>query len=92
MPVSGPIRPGFLRYHPHLPPPARAHSAVSGGVPVWQITLIAAATLLAAAIAVTVSGGGAVAVHRRNRALPAAGRAEKAHLKEPSNGKRADVR
>ena len=59
MPVSGPIRPGFLRYHPHLPPPARAHSAVSGGVPVWHITIIAAATLLGAAIAVTVSGGGA---------------------------------
>ena len=40
----------------HLPPRARAHPVVSGGLPGWQFTLlVAAAALLAAAVAVTVS-------------------------------------
>jgi hypothetical protein len=46
--------PWWLRYHWRLPPRARAHPVVSGGLPGWQLTLLAAA-LLAAAIAVTVS-------------------------------------
>jgi len=51
-----PDPPWWLRYHWYLPPRARAHPVVSGGMPGWQITLIAAAAaLLAAAIAVTVS-------------------------------------
>ena len=51
-----PDPPGWL-YH-RLPPPPRprAHPVVSGGLPGWQLTLLAAAAaLLAAAIAVTVS-------------------------------------
>jgi len=46
--------PGLDRRHWHLPPRARAHPVVSSGMPGWQITLMAAAALLAAAIAVTV--------------------------------------
>jgi hypothetical protein len=49
-----PDPPRWLRYHRHLPPRARAHPVLSGGLSGWQITLIAAAALLAAAIAVTV--------------------------------------
>src|SRR5262245_46555908 len=49
-----PDPPWWLRYHWPLPPRARAHAVLSGGMPGWQITLIAAAALLAAAIAVTV--------------------------------------
>ena len=56
--------PWWLYHRLNLPPRARAHPVVSGGLPGWQITLLlAAAALLAAAIAVTVSqrraGGGA---------------------------------
>ena len=50
-----PDPPWWLRYHWPLAPRA-AHPVVSGGVPGWQLTLLAAAAaLLAAAIAVTVS-------------------------------------
>jgi len=47
--------PWFMHYHLHLPPRARAHAVLNGGLPGWQLTLLAAAALLAAAIAVTVS-------------------------------------
>ena len=51
-----PDPPWWLRYHWPLPPRARAHPVVSGGLPGWQITLLAAAAaLLAAVIAVAVS-------------------------------------
>ena len=42
--------PGWNK-HPPLPGPARLHAAV-GGLPGWQITLTAAAVLLAAALAI----------------------------------------
>ena len=45
-------RPG-LPYHKHPPLPAHAHTLVTGGMPGWQIALIAAgAALLGAALAV----------------------------------------
>jgi len=51
-----PDPPWWLRYHWPLPPRARAHPVVSGGLPSWQLTLlVAAVALLAAAVAVTVS-------------------------------------
>jgi hypothetical protein len=51
-----PDPPWWLYHRLHLPPRARAHPIVGGGLPGWQLTLLAAAaTLLAAAIAVTVS-------------------------------------
>ena len=64
-----PDPPWWLRYHWHLPPRARAHPVVSGSLPGWQITLIAAAALLAAAIAVTrvPEAGGAAAHHSKRR-------------------------
>src|SRR5215475_7820803 len=51
-----PDPPWFMHYRLHLPLRARAHPVVGGGMPGWQIALIAAAAaLLATAIAVTVS-------------------------------------
>jgi len=51
-----PDPPWWLYHRLHLPPRARAHPVVGGGMPGWQITLlVVAVTLLAAAIAVTVS-------------------------------------
>jgi hypothetical protein len=41
--------PGSLQ-SPPAPPPARIHSVVTGGMPGWQITLIAVGAALAAAI------------------------------------------
>jgi hypothetical protein len=51
-----PDPPWWLYRRLPLPPRARAHPVVGGGMPGWQLTLlVAAAALLAAAIAVTVS-------------------------------------
>ena len=51
-----PDPPGWLYRRLPLLPRARAHPVVSGGLPGWQLTLLAAAAaLLAATIAVTVS-------------------------------------
>jgi len=41
--------PGSLQ-SPPAPPPMRIHTVVTGGMPGWQITLIAAGAALAAAI------------------------------------------
>jgi hypothetical protein len=46
------LAPGWSK-HPPLPVPAHAHAALAGGLPGWQIGLIAAgAVILAAALAV----------------------------------------
>ena len=50
-----PDPPWWLYHRLHLPSRARAQHVVSGGMPGWQITLLAAAALLAAAVAMTVS-------------------------------------
>ncbi len=51
--ASPPPRPPGWNKHPPLP--AHAHPVITGGMPGWQITVIAAAaTLLAAALAITV--------------------------------------
>lgn len=51
-PDNLPPLPGWDK-HPSLPDPARAHAALAGGMPAWQITLIAVgAAILAAAVAV----------------------------------------
>src|SRR5215471_17668062 len=51
-----PLPPGHIHQPVHLPPiPASAHAVVSGGMPGWQIALIAvAAALAAAALAILV--------------------------------------
>jgi hypothetical protein len=42
--------PGSLQSPPAPPPPTRIHTVVTGGMPGWQITLIAVGAALAAAI------------------------------------------
>jgi hypothetical protein len=67
-PSPRPLPPNWYRYHPHLPPghthqlvhlptaPVPVRTFISGGMPGWQITLIAAgAALLGAVLAVLVS-------------------------------------
>jgi hypothetical protein len=80
-----PDPPWWLRYHWPLPPRARAHPVVSGGMPGWQLTLLAAAAaLLAAAIAVTVSR-----MRARRRTTATANPARRwAGGKHPSQGSR----
>ncbi len=58
-----PVPPGWDK-HPPLPGPVHVHAALAGGMPGWQITLIAAgATVFAAVLAVLAArvwaGGGA---------------------------------
>jgi len=50
-----PVRPDPPGWYTHPPLPAHAHTAVTGGMPVWQVTLIVAgAALLIGALAATV--------------------------------------
>jgi hypothetical protein len=58
--------PGWNK-HPPLPDPARLHAALAGGMPGWQITLLAAAVLTAAAVLLA----RARAARRRAAATPA---------------------
>jgi hypothetical protein len=63
-PGHGPaLPPGWFK-HPQLPVPAHAHAALAGGLPGWQVSLIAAgAVILAAVLAVLLVR--ARAAHRR---------------------------
>src|SRR5690348_5436077 len=54
---------------PWVVPPAAVHTIVTGGMPGWQITLIAAAAALAAAVAAVVLDRARIA--RRRMARPA---------------------
>jgi len=54
---------------PWVVPPAAVHTVVTGGMPGWQITLIAAAAALAAAVAAVVLDRARIA--RRRMARPA---------------------
>jgi len=75
-----PDPPWWLYHHLPLPPHARAHPVVSGGLPGWQLTLLApAAVLLAAAIAVTVYRMRARRRTTASAARPTAGRAVNTH-------------
>ena len=60
------LAPGWNK---HPPLPAHTHAITSGGMPGWQLTLIAAAALLAAALAVT--GYQILAARQRATASPA---------------------
>jgi hypothetical protein len=69
-----PAGPGPVKYPPgwnkHPPLPAHAHALATGGMPGWQISLIAAAaTVLAAAVVVLLAR--ARAARRRAAASPA---------------------
>ncbi len=58
--------PGYFK-HPPLPDPARVHAAVGGGIPGWQITLIAVSAAVLASTAILL--GRALAA-RRHRTVP----------------------
>ena len=60
------LAPGWNK---HPPLPAHAPAITSGGMPGWQVTLIAAAALVAAGLAVT--GYQILAAQRRATASPA---------------------
>jgi hypothetical protein len=64
-----PAPPGYFK-HPPLPYPARAHVTIAGGIPGWQITLIAATAALAAAT-VAILLARARTARRRAAASPA---------------------
>jgi hypothetical protein len=63
--------PGWNK-HPLLPDPARVHAALSGGIPGWQLTLMAVTVVLLAAtlVAIAYPGPGRTAAgepaHRRS--------------------------
>src|SRR5262249_4146476 len=56
--------------HPPLPDPARVHAALAGGIPGWQLTLMAVTIVLLAATLVAIAypgPGRAVAGERTHR-------------------------
>jgi hypothetical protein len=67
-PSPRPLPPDWYRYHPHLPPghihqpvhlppaPVPVHTIISGGMPGWQITLIAAGAALLGAVLAVLAG------------------------------------
>ena len=48
-----PLPPGWTK-HPPLPDPARAHAALAGDIPGWQLTLMAVTVVLLAATSVAI--------------------------------------
>jgi hypothetical protein len=54
-----PLPPGWNK-HPRLPDPARVHAALAGGIPGWQLTLMAVtiALLVATLVAIAYPGPG----------------------------------
>jgi hypothetical protein len=65
-----PLPPGWNR-HPQLPDPARAHAALAGGIPGWQLTLMAVTIVLftATLIAIAYPGPGRTPAGRRTHRL-----------------------
>ena len=79
-PSPRPLPPNWYKYHPHLSPghihqpvhlpaaPVPVHTIISGGMPGWQITLIAVgAALLAAVLAVLLDRAWAARRHANAR-------------------------
>jgi len=52
-----PLPPGWNR-HPRLPDPARVHAALAGGIPGWQLTLMAVTIVLLVATLVAIANPG----------------------------------
>jgi hypothetical protein len=52
--VDPPLPPGWTK-HPRLPDPARVHAALAGGIPGWQLTLMAVTIVLLAATLVAIA-------------------------------------
>ena len=68
--VDPPLPPGWTK-HPRLPDPARVHAALAGGVPGWQLTLMAVTIVLLAAtlVAIAYPGPGRTAAGERAHRL-----------------------
>jgi hypothetical protein len=52
-----PLPPGWNK-HPRLPDPARVHAALGGGIPGWQLTLMAVTIVLPVATLVAIANPG----------------------------------
>jgi len=65
-----PLPPGWNK-HPRLPDPARVHAALAGGIPRWQLTLMAVTIVLLAAtvVAIAYPGPGRTAADERKYRL-----------------------
>ena len=65
-----PLPPGWNK-HPRLPDPARVHAALAGGIPGWQLTLMAVTIVLFAAtvVAIAYPGPGRTAADERKYRL-----------------------
>jgi hypothetical protein len=65
-----PLPPGWNK-HPQLPDPARIHAALAGGIPGWQLTLMAVTIVLLVAtlVAIAYPGPGRTAAAERKHRL-----------------------
>jgi hypothetical protein len=65
-----PLPPGWNK-HPRLPDPARAHAALAGGIPGWQLTLMAVTIVLLVAtlVAIAYPGPGRTPADERRHRL-----------------------
>ena len=52
-----PLPPGWNK-HPRLPDPVRVHTALAGGIPGWQLTLMAVTIVLLVATLVAIANPG----------------------------------
>ena len=65
-----PLPPGWNK-HPRLPDPARVHAALVGGIPGWQLTLMAVTSVLLVAtlVAIAYPGPGRMPADERRHRL-----------------------
>ena len=65
-----PLPPGWNK-HPRLPDPARVHAALAGGIPGWQLTLMAVTIVLLVAtlVAIAYPGPGRMPADERRHRL-----------------------
>ena len=65
-----PLPPGWNK-HPRLPDPARVHAALAGGIPGWQLTLMAVTIVLLVAtlVAIAYPGPGRTQADKRTHRL-----------------------